>query len=110
MEATTGMNSDGPSSVGKQTESEEDAVVPPTRLGRHDYVTSVVGPMVDQWVMVGTDQLKRIMSVVQKALDDITQALATGSPVSHLPLSCDPSPHRLTRKRPAGEEAYRIGE
>ncbi len=33
IEATAGMDSDGPSSVGKQTESEEDAVVPLTRLG-----------------------------------------------------------------------------
>ncbi len=67
MEATTGMNSDGPSSAVEQTESEEDTIVPPTRLGRHDYVTSVVGPMVDPWVMVGTDQLKRMMPVVQEA-------------------------------------------
>ncbi len=48
MKDTVGMDSDGPSSAGEQTESEEDVVVPLTRLGRHDYVTSVVGPMVDQ--------------------------------------------------------------
>ncbi len=47
MKGTAGMDSDGPSSAVEHAESEEDAVVPLNRLGRHDYVTSVVGPMVD---------------------------------------------------------------
>ncbi len=63
--------------------------------------------MVDQWVMVGTNRLKRMMPVVQKALHDITQAFATGSTVPDLSLLCSPSPLRLTRKRPASEEALR---
>ncbi len=71
----------GQPSAGEHTDSEEDAIVPLTRLGRYDYVTSVVSPMVDHWVMVGTDRLKRMMPVVQKALHDITQAFATGSTV-----------------------------
>ncbi len=49
MEGTAAMDSDRPSSAWKQTESEEDTVVPLTRLGRHDYVISVVNPMVDQF-------------------------------------------------------------
>ncbi len=35
MKGTAGMDSDGPSSAGEQTEGEEDAVVPLTRLSRH---------------------------------------------------------------------------
>ncbi len=46
MKGTAGMESDGPASAVEHAESEEDSVVPRTRLCRHDYETSVVSPMV----------------------------------------------------------------